>query len=171
MASHARVNSVKRQKSPSPRRSSSEISEGTAVLSPEIFGVRSALLFHSMFKTFSDTDQAAGMATIKAAMQPGDLSFIANEKYIAKLTANAIQRLGASVERLDLFVGRHILRGRDRPVVDRDAFDAAQVRLFERMRFDVRLDSTLSRQAQRALRAVPSTSPSTDHWRSLSARS
>jgi hypothetical protein len=43
MASHARVNSVKRQKSPSPRRSSSEISEGTAVLSPEIFGVRSAL--------------------------------------------------------------------------------------------------------------------------------
>ena len=37
MASHARVQFGEEQKSPSPRRPSSEISEGTAALSPEIF--------------------------------------------------------------------------------------------------------------------------------------
>ena len=37
MASHARVQFGEEQKSPSPRRPSSETSEGTAVLSTEIF--------------------------------------------------------------------------------------------------------------------------------------
>lgn len=37
MASHARVQFGEEQKSPSPRRSSSKISEDTAMLSPEIF--------------------------------------------------------------------------------------------------------------------------------------
>jgi hypothetical protein len=37
MASHARVQFGEEQKSPSPRGPSSEISEGTAALSPEIF--------------------------------------------------------------------------------------------------------------------------------------
>ena len=42
MASHARVQFGEEAEKPSPRRSSSEISEGAAAFSPEIFRLRSA---------------------------------------------------------------------------------------------------------------------------------